>query len=151
MENVSRRMVFAGESNKDLADLAKLAKKASDAGLKVSGQTNAASDAGKYITYGTMFSGATSLGTGNLKAAAIIGAVLASGAAAGKIISSPMFLKALNKASKNDMGALQKIAQGSSETAVEAKRVLGLLSANQANEAQGPVEQNFDRINQGPQ
>ena len=151
MENVSRRMVFAGESNKDLADLAKLAKKASDAGLKVSGQTNAASDAGKYITYGTMISGATSLGTGNLKAAAIIGAVLASGAAAGKIISSPMFLKALNKASKNDMGALQKIAQGSSETAVEAKRVLGLLSANQANEAQGPVEQKFDRINQGPQ
>ena len=60
--------------------------------------------------------------------AGILGGVLAGSS---YVLTSQRFLRAVNKAAQNDMGPLQKLAQGSEIGSPEAQEILRLLAAQQ--------------------
>jgi len=128
MEKGPRRIIF-GELNEEMSKLAKVVDLAKDASKDLNRSRTAT---------GTMSAGAVLAGSYGvagsvpmLKAIAIAGAV---NAASGLALTSKPFLKGLNRAAKNDLGPLRKIAQGDGMFSSDAQTVLRILAAQQNNE-----------------
>lgn len=116
----AKRVMF-GEKAKDLDDLTKILKRANLAGL----ETNVSRSGQVALTGSLVLGGAV---TGQVVLAGILGTVLTGASYA---LTSQRFLRAVNKAAQNDMGPLQKLAQGSEIGSPEAQEILRLLAAQQ--------------------
>jgi len=125
----AKSILLPPDARREMTKLAQVAETAKSAGAERN-----------FSNTGTVVTGATA-GAGFATAPTTTALILGGSWASGKVLTSPVMLRALNKAARGDTRQLRAISKGNSPYAEDAMTILRISAAEAA---QGPPAANYD-------